>query len=66
MLYEVITRQDFRNRLLACDRATILRVAATYLTDERADSAIGILAGDELLTDAHPELEKISTRFERL
>jgi len=59
-------RQDFRDRLLACDRATILRVAATYLTDERADSAIGILAGDELLTDAHPELEKISTRFERL
>jgi Zn-dependent M16 (insulinase) family peptidase len=59
-------RQAFRDRLLTCDQAAVRRVAAVYLRDELARSAVGILAGDELLAGAHAELDAIGTHFARL
>jgi len=52
--------------LLACDQDTVHRVAARYLRDAPARSAVGILAGDDLLAGAHGELEALGTRFARL
>jgi hypothetical protein len=59
-------RQGFRDRLLACDQAAVTRVAAAYLREGVAKSAIGILAGEELLSRAHGELERFGTRFDKL
>jgi Zn-dependent M16 (insulinase) family peptidase len=59
-------RQIFRDRLLACDQDTVHRVAARYLRDAAARSAVGILAGDDLLAGARTELEVLGTRFARL
>jgi len=59
-------RQTFRDRLLACDQDTVHRVAARYLRDAAARSAVGILAGDDLLAGARTELEVLGTHFARL
>jgi len=59
-------RQDFRDRLLACDREAIRRVAASCFAGEQARCAIGILAGEELLAGVRGDLEKLGSRFARL
>lgn len=59
-------RQTLRDRVLASDHATLVRVARRHLLDGFAASTAGILAGDELLDAARAELEEVGTRFERL
>jgi Zn-dependent M16 (insulinase) family peptidase len=62
----VALRQALRDRVLASDHATLVRVARRHLLDGFAASTAGVLAGDALLDAARGELEKMGARFERL
>jgi Zn-dependent M16 (insulinase) family peptidase len=59
-------RQGLRDGILKVSRSSLVDVARRYLLDGYDDSAVGILAGEELLETARVELTKLGTRFERL
>lgn len=49
-------RQELRRKVLATDRATLRRLARTYLVEGRPRSAVSVLAGEDSLRQANQEL----------
>lgn len=59
-------RQDLRRKVLATDRATLQRLAQTYLVEGRARSAVSVLAGEDLLQKANGELGEEGLEIRRI
>jgi hypothetical protein len=49
-------RQVFRQRILAVDADQIARVAQRYLVDGWQQSAVSVVAGEDMLKDANRQL----------
>jgi len=58
--------QAFRNGILSVDQKQLTRVAQTYLEQLFKDSSVGILAGEEMFSNAEETLSVMSTRMKRL
>ncbi len=58
--------QAFRNGILATDQQSLARVAATYLRDGYATSSVGILAGDEMFSQAEEVLQQMQMKMKKL
>ncbi len=51
-------RQECRDRLLAVTRSDLMRVAELYLLEQRSQSAISVIAGEETLLRANAETKE--------
>jgi Zn-dependent M16 (insulinase) family peptidase len=58
--------QAFRNGILLVDQKQLAAVAQTYLEQPFKESAVGILAGEEMFSKAETALSRLHTRVMRL
>ncbi|TLM62292.1 MAG: peptidase M16 [Deltaproteobacteria bacterium] len=62
----IALRQRLRDGILAVGGHSLAEVARRYLLERFSESAVGILAGEELLASARDGLAGIGARFEKL
>ncbi len=58
--------QTFRNGIIAMDQKKLAHAAQTYLQQGFASSAVGILAGDEMFSQAEAVLVQMNMQMKRL
>ena len=61
-----VNRQTLRERILAVDRDTLQRLAATYLLDGWEGSAVGVVSAEGLLQQANQQLGENSLKLEKI
>jgi Zn-dependent M16 (insulinase) family peptidase len=59
-------RQTLRDRILATTRDDLARAAQTYLSDNWSESAVGVLAGEEMYAAAEDDLNKLGMQIKKL
>ncbi len=58
--------RTFRSGILAMNRAQLQRVARIYLEEQFAESSVGVLAGDEMFSQAEEALQESQIQVRRL
>jgi hypothetical protein len=59
-------RRHLRRGVLATDRSRLMETAKTYLGAGRSESAVSVIAGEEMLTQANGELGREGLTIERI